>query len=210
LEEKGCYEDVTATTADFVIGCEESHGAQMMAQIRDKDAAAAALVLAELALDSKRRGVTMPQHLDSLYRKHGYHKNVLKNIFLSGIEGKSQMVRMLDDLRRDPPMSVAGLAVTAFEDLRDESGRMGPLKGGTDAAGRNFLIWRFGDRACIALRPSGTEPKAKAYVEVCSPPSPPSVADAEWRRQCAEIDTLAEKLSAEFVTVALARVGLKP
>ena len=59
--------------------------------------------------------------------------------------------------------------MTGFEDLRDENGRMGPLKGATDAASRNFLIFRLGE-AKVVLRPSGTEPKAKAYLEVRSAP----------------------------------------
>ena len=92
---------------------------------------------------------------------------------MTGIQGKQHMARMLDRLRATPPQEIGGLAVTAFEDLRDEHGRLGPLKGATDAAARNVLIFRLGDRARIALRPSGTEPKAKAYVEVCSPPAPP-------------------------------------
>ena len=81
-------------------------------------------------------------------------------------------------MRPSPPREIGGLAVTAFEDLRDEHGRMGPLKGATDAAARNFLIFRLGERR-LTLRPSGTEPKAKAYVEVCSPPCSLEITDVD-------------------------------
>ena len=72
--------------------------------------------------------------------------------------------------------------MTAFEDLRDERGRMGELKGATDAAARNFLIFHLGENARISLRPSGTEPKAKAYVEACCAPCPHGLSDADWQK----------------------------
>ena len=115
------------------------------------------------------------------------------------------MARMLDALRRAPPRAFAGLAVTGFEDLRDEEGRLGPMKGATDAAARNFLIFRLGDRARLTLRPSGTEPKAKAYVEVCSLPCPSGSAD--WQKTCREVDELAKRLGEDFLRQALGLIG---
>ena len=66
LEQNGAYEDVAGTPEDFVIGCEESHGILVTPQIRDKDAAGAALLLAELALDQKRQGQTVLDYLDAV------------------------------------------------------------------------------------------------------------------------------------------------
>src|SRR5262249_17937268 len=165
LEQLGRYEDVTATAADFVIGGEESHGVIAMPQLRDKDAASAALLLAELTLHAKRHGRSLPQYLEALYRRFGYFRNELRNLILTGIDGKQKMSRMMDHLRAAPPQTVAGLAVTGLEDWRDEEGRMGPLKGATDAASRNVLPFALGQRARIASRPSGTEPKTKGYSD---------------------------------------------
>ena len=128
---------------------------------------------------------------------------------MTGIEGKQQMAQMLDLLRQAPPKEIGGLAVTAFEDLQSENGWLGPLKGATDRASRNFLIFRLGDHARIALRPSGTEPKAKAYVEVASAPCKPGTVDAEWQRTRQEIDAVAKRLADDFVGMALGLVGLK-
>jgi phosphoglucomutase/phosphomannomutase len=100
--------------------------------------------------------------------------------------------------------------VTAFEDLRDEGGRLGPYKGATDYAARNFLIFRLGDRARVVLRPSGTEPKAKAYVEVCSAPCPPKTPAEDWLRTCREVDELTVRLTKDFLTKALGLIGLTP
>jgi phosphoglucomutase/phosphomannomutase len=209
LEQHGAYEDVRGTPADFVIACEESHGILITPQIRDKDAAGAALLLAELALDQRRQGRTVLDALEAIYRQFGYFKTDLVNLAMSGIEGKQHMARMLDALRRTPPAEIAGLKVTEIEDLRDEQGRLGPFKGATDKAARNVITFRMGERARLTLRPSGTEPKAKAYVEVSSPPAP-SASEAEWQRLVGETDELGRRLADDFVQKAFALIGLKP
>jgi phosphoglucomutase len=210
LEQSGAYEDVRATPEDFVVASEESHGILLTAQIRDKDAGAAALVLAELALDQKRRGRTTLDYLEDLFRQFGYFRNEMVPVVMSGLAGKQNMDRMLDRLRAAPPKEIGGLAVTGFEDLRDENGRMGPFKGETDKAARNFLVFRMGDRARIALRPSGTEPKAKAYLEVCSPPCPPRASAEEWQKVRREVDAQVKRLADDFLEKALGLVGMKP
>jgi phosphoglucomutase len=210
LESEGRYEDVTGTPADFVLGCEESHGLQTTAEVRDKDAGGASVVLAEMALEQRRQGRTVPEYLDALARQYGYFRNEVLNIIMTGIEGKSNMVRMLDALRKSPPKTIGGLAVTGFEDLRDENSRMGPLKGATDAASRNFLIFRLGETAKVVLRPSGTEPKAKAYLEVRSAPWKAGVTAAAWEAACREVDTLAQRIATDFLGLALGTVGLTP
>src|SRR5207302_198734 len=140
LEHEGAYEDVRGTPADFVIASEESHGILVTPHIRDKDAGGAALLLAELALEQKRQGQTVLDYLEALARQFGYFRTEGVPVVMTGILGKKNMARMLDALRADPPREIAGLAVTAFEDLRDPNGRLGPLKGATDAAARNFLL----------------------------------------------------------------------
>ncbi len=210
LEQNGSYEDVEGSPAGFVIATEESHGILLTPQIRDKDAGAAALLLAELALDQKRRGQTVLDYLDRLAREFGYFRNVGIPVFLRGLDGKRLMQRMLDRLRESPPREIAGLAVTSWEDLRDENGRLGPLKGATDAAGRNVLIFHLGERAKVVLRPSGTEPKAKIYLEVCSTPAGPTMPEDVWQAIRRDVDGLMRNLSEAFVRQALGLIGLDP
>jgi phosphoglucomutase/phosphomannomutase len=208
LEQNGSYEDVQGTPEDFVIASEESHGILVTPKIRDKDAGGAALLLAELALDQKRRGRTVLDYLDQLAREFGYFRTEGVPVVMTGIQGKQNMARMLDALRAAPPKEIGGLQVTSFEDLRDERGRLGPIKGATDFAARNFLLFRLGERARIALRPSGTEPKAKTYVEVCSPPCAPGMSAEAWQRVCREVDELVPRLAADFQQKALALIGM--
>jgi phosphoglucomutase/phosphomannomutase len=210
LEQNGVYEDVRGTPEDFVIATEESHGILTTPHIRDKDAAGAAVLLAELALDQKRKGLTVLDYLDSLSRQFGYFRNLGVPVLMTGIEGKRNMARMLDALRSSPPSVIGGLPVTSFEDLRDENGRMGPIKGATDFAARNFLIFRMGERAKVVFRPSGTEPKAKSYVEVCTPPCPPALPREEWQLSCKEVDELIQRIADDFLRQALGLIGMTP
>ena len=140
LEQSGAYEDVRGTPQDFVIACEESHGILVTPHIRDKDAAAAGLLMAELALDQRRLGHTVLEALDAIYRQFGYFKNAVVNLAMSGIEGKQHMARLLDALRTSPPREIGGLPIISVEDLRDETGRLGPFKAGTDRAAQCLVV----------------------------------------------------------------------
>ena len=168
------------------------------------------MLLAELALDQKRRGQTVLDYIERLAREFGYYHNVGIPVFMAGVHGKQQMGLMLDRLRATPPSEIGGLAVTRFEDRRDEAGRLGPIKGATDAASRNVLVFHFGEQARVVLRPSGTEPKAKIYLEACSPPCPPGTPPEKWRETCRKVDDLAKRLGEDFVRQALALIGMDP
>lgn len=209
LEDTGRFEDITGTPQDLVLASEESHGIMAMPEVRDKDSAVAALLLAEAALFVKRERRTLVDYLDDLSRQFGYFKNGLENLVMTGIEGKQNMVKMIDSLRANPPKSIGGLPVVQFEDLRNESGRMGPFKGETDKAARNFLIFRLkgekGIEGKVCLRPSGTEPKAKAYLEVSTLPRPATMTDDVWQAQCQEADRLLKAIGKDFLALALGK-----
>jgi len=213
LESQGTYGDVTGSTADFIIATEESHGILATPNLRDKDSACAALLMAELALFMKRQKRTIPDLLDDLARQFGYYRNELLNIVMPGIEGKTNIAKMLETLRKQPPATIGGLTVASVEDLHDEAGKMGPFKGDTDKAARNFLIFRLNGPsvdAKVCLRPSGTEPKAKAYIEVCSAPRPAGTSEVLWGTTTAQIDGLVQKVATDFLTMAMATVGQVP
>ena len=114
---------------------------------------------------------------------------------------------MINRMRSNPPKVIGGLPVVQFEDLQDESGRMGPFKGDTDRAARNFLIFRLkgenGIEGKVCLRPSGTEPKAKAYLEISTPPRPATMTDVVWNTQRADVDAKLTKVGKEFLAIAM-------
>lgn len=148
--------------------------------------------------------------LDHVYRTFGYHHNSVKNLVMTGILGKTQMLQMLKALREAPPTTIGGRAVRACEDLQSEESRLGPVKGETDKANRNVLVFHLEGNAKVTLRPSGTEPKAKAYVELAGAPAPNGLVGELWQKQCQQIDTEAESLATAFVADAFGRIGLKP
>lgn len=203
LEKEGRYEDIEGSPEDFVIACEESHGLLVTSQLRDKDAGGAALLLAELALDCKRKGIAVRDYLDGIFRQFGCFRNDIRNLIMPGLEGKRNMARMLNALRSAPPQSIGAWKVEHLDDLQDEEGWMGPFKGATDKAARNFLIFHLEGGAKVALRPSGTEPKAKAYIEVSCPPKAASMSPEAWKQTCADVESKSRDLSDAFVKMAL-------
>ncbi len=198
LDAGGEFAGVHGTAADFVIGVEESHGVLVTAEIRDKDAAGAALALAEMASDWKDRGLTLGDALRALWAREGYVANRLVSTVMRGATGKGRIERIQASLRVDPPTEIAGLAVTAFADRRDEAGPLGPIKSGTDLASRDVLVFRCGAGNRVILRPSGTEPKNKVYVEVIGAPG----------EAPSSVDARAERLAFGFAALMLARADI--
>jgi phosphoglucomutase/phosphomannomutase len=208
LELAGRCGNVEAAPTDYLIGTEESHGAMVSHQIRDKDAGGAALLLAECALDLKRNGSSVFQKLEELASKYGYFQNTGINIQLPGLDGRIKMEKMLESLRNNPPKTIAGMDVTRFEDLRDPSGKLGPIKGATDSSSRNVLIFELGEKARAVLRPSGTEPKAKIYIETSSSARHKGQSDEDWANTKSGVDAVAKAIGADFTKQATARVGI--
>jgi phosphoglucomutase/phosphomannomutase len=208
LERRGAWGSIRATLADFVAAVEESHGVLVTPEIRDKDAAGAALLLAEAASVEKRRGRTLADALDDLHREFGCHANLVTSMVMSGAEGLADMARIQDALRRSPPASIGGLAVTRAVDHWDERGIHGPIVSETDRASRNVLVYRLENGARVSVRPSGTEPKSKTYVEVPAPPLGKAAGDDALARQRAETDGVARRIADDLTRQMLARIGI--
>ncbi len=156
----------------FVFGCEEAHGFMVGDYVRDKDAAVAAMLLAELAADLKSQRRTLWQELDRLHAAVGYHAERTLTRTLPGADGLKKMERIMNRLRREPPMKLANLRVRQVRDyLRgsqtSSSGETIPLPGP-----RGDLLFFDLETAgnCVAVRPSGTEPKLKFYLFGYRPP----------------------------------------
>lgn len=148
----------------LIAAIEESHGVNRGGRVRDKDAASAALALAELAAQLKAEGRTVADLLDDLYRRYGYHAEVLHNV----VQPRREAIdAILEALRRQPPTHLGGLPVLACED-RLRGDYRSPVT--QQPVLENFLIYRLGgnaqvDEVRVAIRPSGTEPKMKVYVQ---------------------------------------------
>ncbi len=150
----------------FVFGAEESHGYLVGQYARDKDAAVAAMLLAELAALVKSQNKSLNDKLDDLYWQHGYHAESLINQTMPGSEGMARMKQLMAELRESPPEQLAGLDVATVRDFengvrRFAGGKTQPLSG---PKGDLVMLDLESPGNYVAVRPSGTEPKVKYYV----------------------------------------------
>ncbi|MFI6445419.1 phospho-sugar mutase [Kitasatospora sp. NPDC050543] len=129
--------------------------------VRDKDGITAALLVAELAANLKRSGRTLGDLLDDLAMEHGLHATDQLSV---RVQDLSLIANAMQRLREQPPVSLAGLLVTQADDLTAGSADLPP----TDGL-RYYLAGEGVRSARIVVRPSGTEPKLKCYLEVVLP-----------------------------------------
>ena len=145
--------------ATFVFGFEEALGYCVGPAVRDKDGVGAAQVFAELTAAWKARGVTLSERLDALAIEHGVHVTHQASQVWPGLHGKERMDATMERLRRRPPDEIGGLTVRSRRDLG------GP---DADAAGlprSDVLTYWLEGGSRLVVRPSGTEPKLKSYVQ---------------------------------------------
>src|SRR5919198_143306 len=208
LERHGHFGALRGTVQDFVIAVEESHGLLVTPEIRDKDAAGAALLLAELAALQRAQGTTLLDYLDDLYMRYGYYANLGTSMVMTGAEGTVQIQAIQQGLRQQPPAAVAGWEVTQHMDHWDESGRHGRFLSETDKASRNVLVFRLENGARVLVRPSGTEPKNKVYIEVPAPPVGRQAGRKALARCKADTDAVAQRLADDVTRQMLAHINV--
>ncbi len=150
----------------FVFGGEESYGYSGGDYVRDKDANAAALMIAEAALYAQSQGVNLLEYLDQIYLQFGYYTEKLGTLTFEGATGAATIARLLASYRENPPKQLQGLAVSQIQDferdtLHDADGKLIPKE--------MLLIYTLSDGSRMAVRGSGTEPKIKFYFFTQSP-----------------------------------------
>lgn len=160
----------------LAFGYEEALGFAVDPCVADKDGMSAALALTRLAHDLSMHELTLLDRLDELEARYGVHAGSQLSLRVSPPRGREVLTTVMQRVRSDPPGSLGGVEVSEVVDL--EAGRNGlaPTEG---------LIWYLGATGRIVVRPSGTEPKLKAYVEVVGEPGVKDLAGD--RERCAVI-----------------------
>lgn len=166
----------------FVLGGEESYGLLKGTYARDKDGAAGALTIAEAAADCKAEGKTLYTRLLELFVEHGIYEETLVDVQFPGADGFDKMQQIMAELKTNPPTVLGGKQVSAVQDYttlqRTElaTGDVTPI----DCINGNVIVFEFGDiRRRVTVRPSGTEPKIKLYVQWYEPTDTQDVATVE-------------------------------
>jgi hypothetical protein len=171
IAQDGRWGDIHATLDDFLLAAEESNGVLVSTQLRDKDASGGALLLAELCARLRQQRRTLGAYLNDVYRRYGYAANVGYSLVMEGIAGLHLVGRVMERLRACAPQSVDGRALAHTLDYWNER-VFGPIRSETDRSSRNFVRLEYAHGLHVAVRPSGTEPKIKFYVEQVFDPSP--------------------------------------
>jgi phosphoglucomutase len=158
------FEDTGSNT--FIFGFEESYGYLAGTYARDKDAVVASMLIAEMAVYYKNRGMTLYDAICALYKKYGYFAERTISIKITGNDAQKRMKNIMAHLRAEAPHSVAGVNVTAARDYL--SGERTVLatgeKSSTGLPSSNVLYYELEDGNFVVVRPSGTEPKIKLYL----------------------------------------------
>ena len=154
--------------AGFLFGFEESHGYLKGTHVRDKDAAVASLLFAELAATVKDRQQTVLEYLDDLYIDVGHYGERQVNKTLEGREGVAQIQKLMAAFRSNPPKSAGGLALIKVDDYKTHESRAiagdGSVKPLPEPSGDILIFQTASPGTRFAVRPSGTEPKIKLYL----------------------------------------------
>lgn len=145
----------------FVFGGEESYGYLAQDFVRDKDANAAAICLAELNAYLAGKGIGLLECLNNIYKELGYYKELGKSLVMEGADGAAKIAALTQSYMQNPPTEVDGTAVIAVRDF--STGRMTDAEGDPIPAEKMLFI-DLADGRSFAVRPSGTEPKIKYYL----------------------------------------------
>jgi len=152
----------------YIGGGEESYGFLAEDFVRDKDAVSACSLLAEICAWAKDRGKTLFDVLMDIYVEYGFKLNKTINVVKPGKSGADEIKAMMDNFRANPPREIAGSPVVKVKDFKtlketDGNGNSTELQMPEPS---NVLQWFTADGTKVSVRPSGTEPKIKFYIEV--------------------------------------------
>ena len=158
LEQKG-------ETDRYLFGFEESYGYLAGTYARDKDAVVASMLICEMAANYKLQGVSILTALNRIHEKYGYYIHRQQSFTCEGAAGMEQMKAIMTSLRTNTPKEIAGQAVVSFSDYL--ASKTIDMNSGAETAielpKSDVLSFTLANGNSIVLRPSGTEPKIKAY-----------------------------------------------
>ena len=152
----------------FLMGFEESYGYLVGTHARDKDAIVAVEMCVEMAAYYAERGMDLYEAMEELYKQYGYYLNGTVNAQFPGEAGAKRMAQIMTDLRESPLTEIGGFKVVGMTDFGKgaEMPRVSGLQKepAQELPAANVIEYRLEDDNKVIFRPSGTEPKVKAYL----------------------------------------------
>ena len=152
----------------YVFGFEESYGCLIGTHARDKDGIAAVMALCEAAAYYKKKGYTLWDQMNNIYKKYGYYKELTVSVTKEGVSGAEEIKQMMENIRNNIPLKLGKYEVKEFRDYKLEKVKNLETgkEGKTTLPNSNVLYFDLENSAWCAVRPSGTEPKIKFYIGV--------------------------------------------
>ncbi|RHA23205.1 phospho-sugar mutase [Streptococcus mutans] len=148
----------------YMFGFEESFGYLIKPFVRDKDAIQAVLIVAEIAAYYRSRGLTLADGIDEIYKEYGYFAEKTISVTLSGVDGATEIKKIMDKFRGDAPKQFNATDVVKLEDFQAQTATTADSIEKLTTPPSNVLKYILSDASWIAVRPSGTEPKIKFYI----------------------------------------------
>ncbi|UKK74866.1 phospho-sugar mutase [Segatella bryantii] len=152
----------------YIGGGEESFGFLPFDKVRDKDSPASICLICEIAAWAKDNGMTLYDLLMNIYAEYGFSREVLVNVVRPGKSGADEIKQMMTDFRANPPKELAGSPVVLSKDFLslEATHADGTVEKLEMPETSNVLQWFCEDGTKVSVRPSGTEPKIKFYLEI--------------------------------------------
>jgi len=152
----------------YIGGGEESYGFMAQDFVRDKDSVSACSLLAEICAYAKDQGKTLYELLMDIYLEYGFSKEFTINVVKPGKSGADEIKAMMENYRNNPPKEIAGSKVVISKDFQtlEQTDGNGVVTKLDMPEPSNVLQWFCEDGTKVSVRPSGTEPKIKFYLEV--------------------------------------------
>lgn len=150
----------------YILGFEESYGYLSRGYVRDKDGVNASMLICEMTAYYKSKGKDLITVLDDIYKKYGYCLCVQKSFACEGQSGMTKISAIMNELRKNTPKEICGMKICVFKDYNNSVGvdfETGE-KSVINLPKANVLSFELQDGSTIIVRPSGTEPKIKIYV----------------------------------------------
>ncbi|MBR3772504.1 MAG: phospho-sugar mutase [Clostridium sp.] len=152
----------------YIGGGEESFGFLPFDKVRDKDSPASICLICEIAAWAKDNGKTLYDLLMDIYTEYGFSMETTINVVKPGKSGADEIKQMMTDFRNNPPQEIGGSKVVVWKDYQTlEKTDVTGVKSKLDMPDTsNVLQWFCEDGTKVSVRPSGTEPKIKFYIEI--------------------------------------------
>ncbi len=150
----------------YIFGFEESYGYLTGSYVRDKDAVDGALMIADMAAWYRKRGKSLLDVLEGLYKKYGYRLNTLHNYTFKGEDGFKTMKNIMEKARTSAPSSFIGEKVVTVNDYLLSVSKENGKEKEIDLPKSDVMKFITDNATSIVIRPSGTEPKLKIYISV--------------------------------------------